>query len=126
MMDDDQDKDAVTLKTMLINLERRIQVKECSLRGMLTPEGDIFVTLLPIVKKPTIFQLRSCVLEMEKLTTMIFKKSPAIMMEVPLSALTGAEVVHTQVASTAPSINLLKGTLSSLWLLLLNCIVLNC
>ena len=101
MMDDEQDKDSVTLKSMLVTLERRIQVTQCSLRGMVTPEGDIFVMLLPIAKKPSMFQLRSCVLEMEKLSTMIIQKNPSIMMEVPLSALTGAEVLHTQVSSSS-------------------------
>ena len=101
MLNKEQNTDAVTLETMLIALERHIHVKLCSLRGMLTPDGDIFLVNLPIYKKPTMLQLRACVFEMERLSVLIFQKSPIVIMEVPLSALTGAEVVHKQVLSSA-------------------------
>ncbi|XP_051153555.1 reversion-inducing cysteine-rich protein with Kazal motifs [Leptopilina boulardi] len=99
MMDNEKDKDTITLTALLNALERHISVKECSLKGMVTLDGDIVIVIIPINITPSSVQLRMCILETERLTTLIHQKSPSIMMEVPLSALTGAEVIHTQVSN---------------------------
>lgn len=100
MMDDDSDRDAVTLGAMLAALGRQVQVSQCVLRGTLTPEGDIFIINQPLPKKPSTLQLQACVSEMEKIVTRISERSPIILSEVPLGSLTRAEIAHGHVSSS--------------------------
>ena len=90
---------------MLTALTRQLQVAECALRGMLTPEGDIFLVHQSISKRPSDLQLAACVVELEKLVTRISERSPRIIAEVPLSALTRAEIAHARVTSAADKIS---------------------
>lgn len=99
MMNEDVDKDSVTLEALLNGLARQIQVAQCALRGMMTPDRDIFVIVQPTSKRPSILQLRACVAETEKLVTRIVERSPRIAAEVPLGALTRAEIAHSYVSS---------------------------
>lgn len=93
------DKDVVTLEAMLDALARQIQVSQCMLRGMMTPEGELFILSQTIAKRPSALQMRACVAEMEKLTTRISERSSRIVAEVPLSSLTRAEIMHSHVPS---------------------------
>ncbi|XP_076293444.1 reversion-inducing-cysteine-rich protein with kazal motifs [Lasioglossum baleicum] len=98
IMDEDEDKDSVTLETLLSALGRQIQVAQCALRGMMTPDRDIFIIVQPTSKRPSILQLRACVTETEKLVTRILERSPRIAAEVPLGALTRAEIAHSYIS----------------------------
>ncbi|XP_076621802.1 reversion-inducing-cysteine-rich protein with kazal motifs isoform X1 [Colletes latitarsis] len=98
-MDEEVDKDSVTLEALLTALGRQIQVAQCALRGMMTPDRDIFIIVQPTSKRPSTLQLRACVTETEKLVTRILERSPKIAIEVPLGALTGAEIAHSYVSS---------------------------
>ncbi|XP_054015810.1 reversion-inducing cysteine-rich protein with Kazal motifs [Hylaeus anthracinus] len=97
-MDEEADKDSVTLEALLTALGRQIQVAQCALRGMMTPDLDIFIIVQPTVIRPSTLQLRACVTETEKLVTRILERSPKIAIEVPLGALTGAEIAHSYVS----------------------------
>lgn len=99
MMDEEADKDSVTLEALLVALGRQLQVAQCAVRGMMTPDRDVFIVVQPITKKPSALQLRACVTEMEKLVIMISERSPRIAAEVPLGSLTRAEVTHGYVSS---------------------------
>ncbi|XP_043478474.1 reversion-inducing cysteine-rich protein with Kazal motifs [Leptopilina heterotoma] len=101
MMDNEKDKDAVTLQALLNSLERHISIQMCSLRGMVTIDGDIVIVIVPVSKTPSAVELRACVLETERLVILIQHKSPSIIIEVPLSAITGAEVIHRQVSNVS-------------------------
>uniref|UniRef100_A0A6V7KCB3 Uncharacterized protein n=1 Tax=Bracon brevicornis TaxID=1563983 RepID=A0A6V7KCB3_9HYME len=101
MMTDERDKDAVTLEAMLTALGRQIQVSGCILRGSMTPEGDIFVMIQTTSTKASDLQTRACVAEMEKIVIRITEKSPKVMAEVPLGALTGAEIIDEPISSAA-------------------------
>lgn len=98
-MDEEADKDSVTLEVLLSALARQIQVAQCALRGMMTPDRDIFIVVQATSKRPSILQLRACVAETEKLVTRISERSPRIAAEVPLGALTRAEIAHSYVSS---------------------------
>ena len=98
VMTEEADKEAVTLQSLLKALARQIQVAECSLRGAVTPEGDVFVVTQPVGKKPSVLQLRACVAEVEKLVTRIAERSPRIVAEVPLGSLTRAEIAHGHIS----------------------------
>lgn len=99
MMDEDVDKDSVTLEVLLSALARQIQVAQCVLRGMMTPDRDIFILVQSTSKRPPTLQLRACVAETEKLVTRISERSPRITAEVPLGALTRAEIAHSYISS---------------------------
>lgn len=99
MMDEEADKDSVTLEALLTALNRQLQVAQCAVRGMMTPDCDVFIVVQPITKKPSALQLRACVTETEKLVIRISERSPRIAAEVPLGSLTRAEVAHSYVSS---------------------------
>lgn len=98
-MDEEADKDSVTLEVLLAALGRQLQVAQCAIRGMMTPDCDIFIVVQPVTKKPSALQLRACVTETEKLVTRITERSPRIAAEVPLGSLTRAEIAHSYVSS---------------------------
>lgn len=97
-MEEEVDKDFVTLDALLTALRRQVQVAECAVRGMVTPEGDIFVVVQSVLEKPSSLQLRACIAETEKLVVRITERSPKIAAEVPLGSLTRAEVAHGHVS----------------------------
>lgn len=99
MMGEEADKDFVTLEVLLAALSRQLHVAQCAVRGMLTPDLDVFVIVQPTTKKPSALQLRACVTETEKLVTRISERSSRIAAEVPLGALTRAELAHNYVSS---------------------------
>lgn len=99
MMDEEADKDSVTLEVLLVALGRQLQVAQCAVRGMMTPDRDVFIIVQPVTKKPSKLQLRACVTETEKLVTRISERSSRIAAEVPLGSLTRAEVAHSYVSS---------------------------
>lgn len=99
VMKEDVDKDTVTLEALLSALARQIQVAQCVLRGMMTPDRDIFIVVQPTSRRPSTLQLRACVTETEKLVTRILERSPKITVEVPLSALIRAEIAHSYISS---------------------------
>jgi len=99
MMDEEADKDSVTLEALLVALGRQLQVAQCAVRGMMTPDRDVFIIVQPVTKKPSKLQLRACVTETEKLVTRISERSPRIAAEVPLGSLTRAEIAHSYVSS---------------------------
>lgn len=99
MMDQESDKDSVTLEALLIALGRQLQVAQCAVRGMMTPDHDIFIVVQPVTKKLSALQLRACVTETEKLVTRISERSPRITAEVPLGSLTRAEIAHGYISS---------------------------
>ncbi|XP_034191799.1 reversion-inducing-cysteine-rich protein with kazal motifs isoform X1 [Osmia lignaria lignaria] len=103
MMDEEADKDSVTLDALLTALARQIQVAQCALRGMMTPDRDVFIVIQSTSNRPSTLQLRACVTETEKLVTRISERSPKIAAEVPLGALTRAEIAHSYISSAITS-----------------------
>ncbi|XP_063985142.1 reversion-inducing cysteine-rich protein with Kazal motifs [Diachasmimorpha longicaudata] len=99
MMNEERDKEAVTLEALLSALGRQVQISECVLRGGMTPEGDIFIIIQPTSKSPTLLEHRACLAEIEKIVTRIAEKSPKVMAEVPLGSLTGAEIIDEMPSS---------------------------
>ncbi|XP_017768615.1 PREDICTED: reversion-inducing cysteine-rich protein with Kazal motifs [Nicrophorus vespilloides] len=90
-----QNTQSLTLKATLQALERQIQVAQCSLKGYLTVEVDIFVVVQSTEKRPTALQLEACVREAEKIASLINRQSPRVQSEISLSSLVTASVVHT-------------------------------
>lgn len=86
---------ALTVTAILNSLERQVQIAECSLRGFLTVELDIFVALVPQKEyKASELQKEVCVREAEKLASLVQRSSPRILSELGLSSLTAATIVH--------------------------------
>lgn len=86
---------AINLHNILRALERHVTIAECALRGYLTIETEIFVSVESLLKDPTDLQLKVCVLEAEKLADMINKESAVMSTDLGLSALAYALTVHT-------------------------------
>ncbi|XP_016841804.1 reversion-inducing cysteine-rich protein with Kazal motifs [Nasonia vitripennis] len=122
---DSEDKQPVTLEAMLAALSRQLQVAECALRGSLTPEGDIFIVNQPISRRPSDLQLAACVTEIEKLVSRIQGRSPRIVNEVPLSALTRAEIAHVRIVGNAVTAAATTNSVTSLATLLIVLSLLN-
>lgn len=87
-------------------LERHVKIAQCALRGFLTIEMEIFVTVESVLPNPTDLQLNVCVLEAEKLADLINRESALIASDLGLSALANALTVHTYPKDSASSIRL--------------------
>lgn len=94
----------INLSNVLKALERHVKIAECALRGFLTIEREIFVTVESMHRNPTDLQLNVCVLEAEKLADLINRESVLISTDLGLSALSYALTVHTQSTSSASDI----------------------
>lgn len=94
----------LTLKAMLMSLDRQIQVAQCDLRGYLTVEQDIFIIVQTRLKYPSDLQLEACIREAEKIASLINRQSPRVVSELSLSSLTRAIVVHTQTSGSLSTI----------------------
>ncbi|KAJ9584724.1 hypothetical protein L9F63_020929, partial [Diploptera punctata] len=93
---------ALTVTSVIQSLERQVQVAECTVRGYLTVEMDIFVLVQAIGRyPPSELQLEACVREAEKLANLIEVSSPRILSELSLSSLMTATIVHVPVRSCA-------------------------
>ncbi|CAK1587115.1 unnamed protein product [Parnassius mnemosyne] len=85
----------VHLNNILKTLERHIKIAECALRGYLTVEMELFISVETLLDNPTDLQLSVCVLEAEKLADLINRGSALINSDVALCALSYAIPVHT-------------------------------
>ncbi|KAM3965806.1 reversion-inducing-cysteine-rich protein with kazal motifs [Aphomia sociella] len=86
---------AINVNKILKALERQVTIAECALRGYLSIEMEIFVTVETLLDNPTDLQLKVCVLEAEKLADLINRESALMSTDLGLSALTYALTVHT-------------------------------
>ncbi|XP_023312631.1 reversion-inducing cysteine-rich protein with Kazal motifs-like [Anoplophora glabripennis] len=111
---------SLNLISVLRALERQIQLAQCTLRGFVTVELDIFVTVQSTERYPSELQLEACIREAEKIASLVNMQSPRIASELSLSSLTVASVVHTQVsASTSNHVNFINYLFPLIILLLL-------
>lgn len=93
---------ALTVAAILEALERQVQIAECSLRGFLTVELDIFIAVVPRKgQKASELQREVCVREAEKLANVVRRSSPRLLSELGLSSLTAATIVHVKANSSA-------------------------
>ncbi|XP_072392887.1 reversion-inducing cysteine-rich protein with Kazal motifs [Diabrotica undecimpunctata] len=90
----------LNLQSVLEALERQIQVAQCTLKGYLSVELDIFVIVHSTERNPSDLQLEACIREAEKIASLINIQSPRIVSELSLSSLTAASIVHTQMSSS--------------------------
>uniref|UniRef100_A0A8D9A166 Reversion-inducing cysteine-rich protein with Kazal motifs n=2 Tax=Cacopsylla melanoneura TaxID=428564 RepID=A0A8D9A166_9HEMI len=110
---------ALSVHVVLKALERQVQTAQCSVRGHLTLELDLLVLLVPTSNEPSTVQLEACLQEAEKLAALITNTSPRIVSELSLSPLIAAQVVHTQVASSAHTVLVGSASVTLLALILL-------
>lgn len=96
----------INLNNVMRALERHVKIAECALRGYLTIEMEIFVTVESILDNPTDLQLNICVLEAEKLSDMINRDSALVASDLGLSALSYALTVHTYPTKGAYNLNM--------------------
>lgn len=85
----------VNLHNVLQSLERHVKIAECVLRGYLTIETEIFVSVETTVEHPTDLQLSVCVMEAEKIADLINHESALLTSDLGLSALVYAIPIHT-------------------------------
>ncbi|CAH1116210.1 unnamed protein product [Phaedon cochleariae] len=95
-----QSTQSLNLFALLKALERQIQLAQCSLKGYLTVELDIFVVVQSTERNPSELQLEACIREAEKISSLINMQSPRIVSELSLSSLTAASMVHTQISAS--------------------------
>ncbi|XP_075980156.1 reversion-inducing-cysteine-rich protein with kazal motifs isoform X1 [Anticarsia gemmatalis] len=101
----------INLNNILKALERHVKIAECALRGYLTIEMEIFVTVETMLDNPTDLQLNVCILEAEKIADMINRESVLITSDLGLSSLSYALTVHTYPTQGASSATLSIATL---------------
>lgn len=85
----------VSLRGLLKALQRHIQVAQCTLKGFLSIEANIFIIVQTTEKYPSELQLEACVREAEKISSLIKQQSAKIASELSLSCLTTAITVHS-------------------------------
>ncbi|KAJ8956628.1 hypothetical protein NQ318_013982 [Aromia moschata] len=90
----------LNLRSILKALERQIQLAQCTLRGYVTVELDIFVIVQTTERYPSELQQEACIQEAEKIASLVNMQSPRIVSELSLSSLTAATTVHTQVSAS--------------------------
>ncbi|XP_074032082.1 reversion-inducing-cysteine-rich protein with kazal motifs [Leptinotarsa decemlineata] len=86
---------SLNLYALLKALERQIQLAQCTLKGYLTVELDIFVAVQSTERYPSELQLEACLREAEKIASLVNMQSPRVASELSLSSLTAASIVHT-------------------------------
>ncbi|XP_013148065.1 PREDICTED: reversion-inducing cysteine-rich protein with Kazal motifs-like [Papilio polytes] len=96
----------VHLNNILKTLERHIKIAECALRGYLTVEMELFISVETLLDNPTDLQLKVCILEAEKLGDLINRGSALITSDVALCALSYAIPVHTTPTQSAASFSI--------------------
>nr|XP_049702919.1 reversion-inducing cysteine-rich protein with Kazal motifs isoform X1 [Helicoverpa armigera] len=96
----------INLNNILRALERHVKIAECALRGYLTIEMEIFVTVETMLDNPTDLQLNVCILEAEKIADMINRESVLITSDLGLSSLAYALTVHTYPTQGASTVSL--------------------
>lgn len=96
----------INLQNILKSLDRHVKIAECALRGYLTIELEIFISVETVLPNATDLQLNVCVLEADKIADMINRQSVLITSDLGLSALSYALTVHTYPTSAASSISL--------------------
>lgn len=104
-------ENVVTLHNILKALERHVTIAECVLRGYLSIEMEIFLSVESVLEHPTDLQLEVCVLEAEKIADLINRESVLITSDLVLSALSYALVVHTYAAKAAIAFSMSVTTL---------------
>uniref|UniRef100_A0AAR5QAX4 Kazal-like domain-containing protein n=2 Tax=Dendroctonus ponderosae TaxID=77166 RepID=A0AAR5QAX4_DENPD len=116
--------DSINLRSLLKGLERQVQIAQCTVRGYVTVETDIFVVIQSNEGYPSSLQLEACIREAEKIAGLVNMKSPRIVSEVSLSSLTLATVVHTHIATSSTHIyipnlmlTILAATFQYIWFL---------
>lgn len=114
----------INLNNILKALERHVKIAECALRGYLTIEMEIFVTVETMLDNPTELQLNVCILEAEKIADMINRESVLITNDLGLSSLSYALPVHTYPTQAAERINVSAATLSLCLIIYLACYIL--
>lgn len=95
----------VHLNNILRSLEGHVKIAECALRGYLTVEMELFVSVESLLSNPTDLQLNVCVLEAEKLADLINRGSALINSDVALCALSYAIPVHTYPTQSGHSVS---------------------
>ncbi|XP_030760700.1 reversion-inducing cysteine-rich protein with Kazal motifs isoform X2 [Sitophilus oryzae] len=98
--------EAVNLRSLLKGLERQIQLAQCTVRGYVTVEADIFLTVQSMERYPSALQLEACIREAEKIASLVNLQSPRIASELSLSSLTLATLVHTDISTSKSQPNI--------------------
>ncbi|XP_050337513.1 reversion-inducing cysteine-rich protein with Kazal motifs [Bactrocera neohumeralis] len=89
-----QNKDLITLHSVLQALDALVQFSECQLTGFLTMEVGIFVALVPRATTPMRMQVEACAREAERISLMIESQSHEITTNLLLSGLIVSHLVE--------------------------------
>lgn len=89
-----QNKDLLTLHSVLQALDALVQFSECQLTGFLTMEVGIFVALVPRATTPMRMQVEACAREAERISLMIESQSHEITTNLLLSGLIVSHLVE--------------------------------
>ncbi|CAD7005890.1 unnamed protein product [Ceratitis capitata] len=92
-----QNKDLLTLHSVLQALDALVQLSECQLTGFLTMEVGIFVALVPRSTTPMRMQIEACARESERISVLIEAQSHEITTNLLLSGLIVSHTVEPSV-----------------------------
>lgn len=99
-------------------IRQHISIAECGAFSYLTIEKDLVILIMPVILRPSELQYEACIMEAEKIGTLLASSSPIILSHLPLHAVAAA---HTRLAkvgvSTASSP--LTAFSTSLWTILI-------
>lgn len=102
----DQGVDAIhstepaTVSKVSGKLQAHVKTAECDVSTYLDEDGTIVVLVSPGVPQPSSLQVEACVQEASKLQSLVDQRSPTLVTEFPLSAVTGSYRVQRKTSGS--------------------------
>lgn len=79
---------------MAQKLQEHVKTTECDVSTYLDEDSSIVALISPNVPQPSQLQIEACIQEALKLQSLVEQRSPTLVTEFPLSALTGSYLIE--------------------------------
>lgn len=89
-----------TVAKVAQKLQEHIKTSECDVSTYLDEDSSIVALISPNVPQPSQLQIEACIQEALKLQSLVEQRSPTLVTEFPLSALTGSYLIEPLTTET--------------------------
>ncbi|GFT36811.1 reversion-inducing cysteine-rich protein with Kazal motifs [Nephila pilipes] len=89
-----QSMEPATISKVAQKLQEHIKTAECDISTYLDEDFTIVALIFPNIPRPSSLQIEACYQEAMKLQSLVEQRSPTLVTEIPLSALTGSYLVQ--------------------------------
>ncbi|GFS43057.1 reversion-inducing cysteine-rich protein with Kazal motifs [Trichonephila inaurata madagascariensis] len=89
-----QSMEPATISKVAQKLQEHIKTAECDVSTYLDEDFTIVALIFPNIPRPSSLQIEACYQEAMKLQSLVEQRSPTLVTEIPLSALTGSYLVQ--------------------------------